>query len=112
MPIIYFLVFSYPRLDCCFDIEILLIVVDACAEVLEVIQNFIPILENGCTTKILNSISPLYILAELDMRLRVCDLLDALAASDTSILLVVNFALVTLSDRTLYIVYFSNNLLF
>lgn len=99
-------------MDCCFDIEILLVVVDACAEVLEVIQNFIPILGNGCTTKILNAISPLYILAELDMRLRVCDLLDALAASDTSILLVVNFALVTLSDRTLYIVYFSNNLLF
>ncbi|XP_028759690.1 small subunit processome component 20 homolog isoform X2 [Neltuma alba] len=61
---------------------------DACAEVLEVIQNFIPILGNSCTTKILNAISPLYILAELDMRLRVCDLLDALATSDTSVLLV------------------------
>ncbi|XP_054807809.1 U3 small nucleolar RNA-associated protein 20 isoform X1 [Prosopis cineraria] len=61
---------------------------DACAEVLQVIQNFIPILGNGCATKILNAICPLYVLAELDMRLRVCDLLDTLAASDMSILLV------------------------
>ncbi|CAI8597993.1 unnamed protein product [Vicia faba] len=61
---------------------------DVCIEVLQVIQNIIPILGNGSTTKILSAVSPLYISAELDMRLRICDLLDVLVASDASVLLV------------------------
>ncbi|KAJ1406609.1 Down-regulated-in-metastasis protein [Sesbania bispinosa] len=57
-----------------------------CFEAFLVIQNIIPILGHGSTTKILSAVSPLYISAELDMRLRICDLLDALAASDASVL--------------------------
>ncbi|KAJ1404603.1 Down-regulated-in-metastasis protein [Sesbania bispinosa] len=57
-----------------------------CVEAFLVIQNIIPILGHGSTTKILSAVSPLYISAELDMRLRICDLLDALAASDASVL--------------------------
>ncbi|KAI4344960.1 hypothetical protein L6164_012132 [Bauhinia variegata] len=59
---------------------------DVCFEVLQVIQNFIPMIGNGSTTKILSAVSPLVISAELDMRLRICDLLDVLAAFDTSVL--------------------------
>ncbi|XP_045811204.1 small subunit processome component 20 homolog isoform X1 [Trifolium pratense] len=59
---------------------------DVCIEVLQVIQNIIPILGNGSTAKILSAVSPLYISAELDMRLRICDLLDVLVASDASVL--------------------------
>ncbi|RHN69146.1 hypothetical protein MtrunA17_Chr3g0121561 [Medicago truncatula] len=63
---------------------------DVCIEVLQVIQNIIPILGNGSTAKILSAVSPLYISAELDMRLRICDLLDVLVASDASVLTVAN----------------------
>lgn len=59
---------------------------DVWAEALQVIQNIIPILGHKSTAKILNTVSPLYISAELDMRLRICDLLDALVASDASVL--------------------------
>ncbi|XP_058732408.1 U3 small nucleolar RNA-associated protein 20-like isoform X2 [Vicia villosa] len=61
---------------------------DVRIEVLQVIQNIIPILGNGSTTKILSAVSPLYISTESDMRLRICDLLDVLVASDASVLLV------------------------
>ncbi|KAL2955225.1 hypothetical protein AAZX31_18G015600 [Glycine max] len=59
---------------------------DVRVEALQVIQNIIPILGHGSTAKILSAVSPLYISAELDMRLRICDLLDALVASDASLL--------------------------
>ncbi|XP_027937625.1 small subunit processome component 20 homolog isoform X2 [Vigna unguiculata] len=59
---------------------------DVWVEVLQVIQNILPTLGHESTTKILSAVSPLYISAELDMRLRICDLLDALVASNTSIL--------------------------
>lgn len=87
-----------------------MVVVEVCIEVLQVIQNFIPILGNGRTTEILSAISPLYILAELDMRLRVCNLLDALVASDASLLSVVNFTLFSflLLTELYYILYFCN----
>lgn len=64
-------------------------VIDVRVEALQVIQNIIPILGHGSTAKILSAVSPLYISAELDMRLRICDLLDALVASDASLLSVV-----------------------
>lgn len=69
-----------------------MLLVDVCIEVLQVIQNIIPILGNGSTAKILSAVSPLYISAELDMRLRICDLLDVLVASDASVLTVVILA--------------------
>ncbi|XP_047154008.1 small subunit processome component 20 homolog isoform X2 [Vigna umbellata] len=59
---------------------------DVWVEVLQVIQNILPTLGHESTTKILRAVSPLYISAELDMRLRICDLLDALVASNASIL--------------------------
>ncbi|CAJ1855344.1 unnamed protein product [Sphenostylis stenocarpa] len=59
---------------------------DVWVEALEVIQNILPTLGYGSTNKILSAVSSLYISAELDMRLRICDLLDALVASDASIL--------------------------
>ncbi|CAL0327253.1 unnamed protein product [Lupinus luteus] len=58
---------------------------DICIEALQVIQNIIPILGHGSTTKILSAVSPLYISSEADMRLRICDLLDALVATDASV---------------------------
>ncbi|KAL5061396.1 hypothetical protein RYX36_033000 [Vicia faba] len=61
---------------------------DVRIEVLQVIQNIIPILGNGSTTKILSAVSPLYVSAESDMRMRICDLLDVLVAYDASVLLV------------------------
>ncbi|XP_020226475.1 small subunit processome component 20 homolog isoform X2 [Cajanus cajan] len=59
---------------------------DVWVEILQIIQNIIPILGDGNTTKILSAVSPLYISAELDMRLRICDLLDSLVSSDASVL--------------------------
>jgi len=64
-------------------------IIDVWVEALQVIQNILPTLGHGSTTKILSAVSPIYISAELDMRLRICDLLDALVASDASILSVV-----------------------
>ncbi|KAE9587003.1 hypothetical protein Lalb_Chr23g0269101 [Lupinus albus] len=57
-----------------------------CIEALQVIQNIVPMLGHGSTTKILSAVSPLYISSESDMRLRICDLLDALVATDASVL--------------------------
>ncbi|KAL2332603.1 hypothetical protein Fmac_013816 [Flemingia macrophylla] len=59
---------------------------DVWVEALQVIQNIVPLLGHGSTTKILSAVSPLYISAELDMRLRICDLLDSLVSSDASVL--------------------------
>ncbi|KAK2393598.1 ARM repeat superfamily protein [Trifolium repens] len=58
---------------------------DVC-KVLQVIRNIIPILGNGSTAKLLSAVSPLYISAELDMRLKICDLLDDLVEYDASVL--------------------------
>ncbi|MCH95042.1 small subunit processome component 20-like protein, partial [Trifolium medium] len=58
---------------------------DVC-KVLQVIRNIIPILGNGSTAKLLSAVSPLYISAELDMRLRIYDLLDDLVEYDASVL--------------------------
>ncbi|RDY00034.1 Small subunit processome component 20-like protein, partial [Mucuna pruriens] len=59
---------------------------DVWVEALQIIQNIIPLLGHGSATKILSAVSPLYISAELDMRLRICDLLDAIVASDATVL--------------------------
>lgn len=77
-------------------------IVDVYIEVLQVIQNIIPILGNGSTAKILGAISPLYISAELDGRLRICDLLDVLVVSDASVLPVVILAFLSLLIHSYY----------
>ncbi|KAJ7955379.1 Small subunit processome component 20-like protein [Quillaja saponaria] len=61
---------------------------DVCIEAIQVIRDIIPVLGSGITTKILKSVSSLLISAELDMRLCICDLLDALAENDASVFLV------------------------
>ncbi|XP_050219970.1 uncharacterized protein LOC126670312 [Mercurialis annua] len=59
-----------------------------CVECLQIIRDIIPLLGNESSHKTLNAISPLLISAELDMRLNICDLLDALAKTDPSVLFV------------------------
>lgn len=55
------------------------------------VQNVVPILRSESTTKILKAVSPLLISVEQDLRLLVCDLINALAEVDSSILCVVKF---------------------
>ncbi|KAL6992171.1 hypothetical protein U1Q18_010278 [Sarracenia purpurea var. burkii] len=60
---------------------------DACIEALHVIQQIIPVLgSESCTTEILNAVSPLLISVGLVVRMSICDLLDALAGTDTSLI--------------------------
>ncbi|XP_038874757.1 LOW QUALITY PROTEIN: small subunit processome component 20 homolog [Benincasa hispida] len=58
------------------------------ADTLQIVQNVVPILGSGSTTKILKAVSPLLIFVEQDLRLLVCDLINALAEVDSSILCV------------------------
>lgn len=51
----------------------------------------VPILGSESTTKILKAVSPLLVSAEQDLRLLICDLINALAEVDSSILHVVKF---------------------
>ncbi|XP_037492635.1 small subunit processome component 20 homolog [Jatropha curcas] len=59
-----------------------------CGECLQIIRDIIPVLGNERTKNVLNAISPLLISVELDVRLNICDLLDALAKTDPSVLFV------------------------
>ncbi|KAL6970989.1 hypothetical protein U1Q18_030668 [Sarracenia purpurea var. burkii] len=60
---------------------------DAYIEALHVIQQIIPVLgSESCTTEILNAVSPLLISVGLVVRMSICDLLDALAGTDTSLI--------------------------
>ncbi|KAK9281533.1 hypothetical protein L1049_004436 [Liquidambar formosana] len=61
---------------------------DVCGKAVQVIRDIIPVLGSETTATILNSVSPLLISAEQDMRLSICDLLDGLAETDPSVLLV------------------------
>uniref|UniRef100_A0A2P2MF27 Uncharacterized protein n=1 Tax=Rhizophora mucronata TaxID=61149 RepID=A0A2P2MF27_RHIMU len=63
---------------------------DLFVECLQVIRDIIPVVGMGSTTKILNAVSPLLLSAELDLRLCICDLLDALAKTDPSVIFVAN----------------------
>ncbi|KAA0033350.1 U3 small nucleolar RNA-associated protein 20 [Cucumis melo var. makuwa] len=58
------------------------------ADTLQVVQNVVPLLGSESTTKILKAVSPLLISVEQDLRLLVCDLINALAEVDSSILCV------------------------
>lgn len=61
---------------------------DACVEALQAIRHIIPVLGTESTTEILNAVSPLLISVGLDVRMSICDLLDALAGSDSSVIAV------------------------
>lgn len=58
-------------------------------EALQVIRVIVPLLRSGNTGNILKAISPFLVSAELDMRLSICDVLDALSKNDLDVLLVV-----------------------
>ncbi|KAG5549083.1 hypothetical protein RHGRI_014451 [Rhododendron griersonianum] len=59
-----------------------------CVEALNVIRQMIPVVGSESTTKILNAVSPLLASVSLDVRMSVCDLLDALAGTDSSLVTV------------------------
>ncbi|GMP78029.1 hypothetical protein CsSME_00034114 [Camellia sinensis var. sinensis] len=61
---------------------------DACVEALQAIRHIIPVLGTESTTEILNAVSPLLISVGLDVRMSICDLLDALAGRDSSVIAV------------------------
>nr|XP_043629943.1 small subunit processome component 20 homolog [Erigeron canadensis] len=61
---------------------------DSCVEILHVIQKMIPMLEKEGSLKILNAISPLLIHATSDLRLAICGIIDVLAGTDPSLVLV------------------------
>ncbi|KAE8688414.1 small subunit processome component 20-like protein isoform X2 [Hibiscus syriacus] len=64
---------------------------DTCLEAIQVIQHIIPVLGNDRTTDILNAVDPLLISSKLDMRVFICDLLEALARTDSSVLVVAGY---------------------
>nr|GLL39955.1 small subunit processome component 20 homolog [Ipomoea trifida] len=59
---------------------------DICVDTLQIIKNIARPLGNESIKKILKSISPLLISGDLDVRGSVCDVLDALARNDSSLL--------------------------
>ncbi|KAI8539167.1 hypothetical protein RHMOL_Rhmol09G0160300 [Rhododendron molle] len=59
-----------------------------CVEALNVIRQMIPVVGSESTTKILSAVSPLLASVSLDVRMSVCDLLDALAGTDSSLVTV------------------------
>ncbi|GAV59009.1 LOW QUALITY PROTEIN: DRIM domain-containing protein, partial [Cephalotus follicularis] len=63
---------------------------DVCTEAMQVIRDIVPVLGSESTSKILNGVSSLLVSAELDMRLCICDLLDAVAKTDPSVVVVAN----------------------
>ncbi|KAL4289520.1 hypothetical protein GQ457_14G012480 [Hibiscus cannabinus] len=64
---------------------------DTCLEAIQVIQDIIPVLGNERTTEILNAVAPLLISSKLDIRVFICDLLEALARTDSSVLVVAGY---------------------
>ncbi|GMH20278.1 hypothetical protein Nepgr_022119 [Nepenthes gracilis] len=58
---------------------------DVCIQALQILRQVVPILGGERTTSILNTLSPLLVFADLDMRQSICDLLIALAQKDSSI---------------------------
>ncbi|CAK7328417.1 unnamed protein product [Dovyalis caffra] len=61
---------------------------DVCIEYLQLVRDIVPVVGNESGSKILKAVSPLLTSVGLDVRLPICDLLDALAKSDPSFLLV------------------------
>lgn len=63
---------------------------DFCFEAVQVIRDMVPILGNEFTYKILNAVSPLLTSTDLDKRVFICDLLEAVARADPSVQFVVS----------------------
>lgn len=62
---------------------------DTCVNVLQIIHQVAAVLGSGSVKKILNSISQLLISADLAVRNSLCDVLDAVASNDSSLLILV-----------------------
>ncbi|XP_022722560.1 small subunit processome component 20 homolog isoform X3 [Durio zibethinus] len=61
---------------------------DICVEAIQIIRDIIPVVGRERTTEILKAVAPLLISVKLDIRVFICDLLDALARTDSSVLVV------------------------
>ncbi|XP_073295585.1 uncharacterized protein [Primulina huaijiensis] len=59
---------------------------DTCIDVLKIVQQVVKVLESGSSKKILHSITPLLISSGLVVRIAICDVLDAIAVKDSSVL--------------------------
>ena len=62
---------------------------DTCDHVLKIIGRVVTVLGGGISKKILSSLSPLLISADLGIRSSICDVLDIVASSDCSLLTLV-----------------------
>lgn len=62
---------------------------DFCFEAVQVIRDIVPVLGSEITNKVLNAVSPLLTSTDLDKRVFICDLLEALARADPSVQFVV-----------------------
>ncbi|XP_042033869.1 small subunit processome component 20 homolog [Salvia splendens] len=63
---------------------------DTCDHVLKIIGRVVTLLGSGISKKILSSLSPLLISADLGIRSSICDVLDIVASSDSSLLTLAN----------------------
>ncbi|XVF65313.1 hypothetical protein PTKIN_Ptkin09bG0238000 [Pterospermum kingtungense] len=61
---------------------------DICLEGIQIIRDIVPVLGSERTTEILTAVAPLLISVKLDIRVFICDLLDVLARTDSSVLVV------------------------
>ncbi|KAL3506473.1 hypothetical protein ACH5RR_031855 [Cinchona calisaya] len=61
---------------------------DSCADILQIIQHVVEVVGSENSYKILSSVSPLLTFAGLVVRKSICDVLNALAKSDSSVLVV------------------------
>ncbi|KAL3622254.1 hypothetical protein CASFOL_033665 [Castilleja foliolosa] len=59
---------------------------DMCIDVLQITRQVIAVLGSGSSKKVLNSVTPLLISASLAVRNSICDVLDSVAANDSSVL--------------------------
>ncbi|KAL3626591.1 hypothetical protein CASFOL_030140 [Castilleja foliolosa] len=59
---------------------------DMCIDVLQITRQVIAVLGSGSSKKVLNSVTPLLISADLAVRNSICDVLDSVAANDSSVL--------------------------
>lgn len=68
---------------------------DLCADILQIIQHVVKVVGSENSRKILSAVSPLLTFAGLVVRKSICDVLNALAKSDSSVLFVVRFIILT-----------------
>ncbi|KAL6493967.1 hypothetical protein OROGR_031876 [Orobanche gracilis] len=62
--------------------------IDACVDILQILRKVVPVLESGSSKNILKSVTPLLISSGLVVRSSICDVLDSVAANDSSVLIV------------------------